>query len=35
MKIFVAILVLLVVVASFIADHQWRKWIAARKRDRE
>lgn len=34
MKIFLAILVVLVI-ASLIADYKWRQWIAARKRDRE
>jgi hypothetical protein len=35
MKILLGILVILVVVASFIADYKWRQWIAARRRDRQ
>jgi hypothetical protein len=35
MKILLAILVILLVVASLIADHKWRQWIAARRRDRQ
>jgi hypothetical protein len=35
MKLLLAILALLLVVASFIADYKWRKWIADRKRDRQ
>jgi hypothetical protein len=29
-----AILAVVLVVASLIADYKWRQWIAARKRDR-
>ena len=35
MKILLAILVILLVVASLIADYLWRKWIDARRRDRQ
>lgn len=35
MRIFLAILALVLVVASFFADYQWRKWIADRRRDRQ
>jgi hypothetical protein len=35
MKILLAILAVVLVVASFTADYKWRKWIAARKRDRQ
>jgi hypothetical protein len=34
MKIFLAIVAIVLVVASLIADYKWRQWIAARKRDR-
>lgn len=35
MKILLAILALILVVASLIADYKWRKWIADRRRDRQ
>jgi hypothetical protein len=35
MKVFLAILVVVVIVASLYADYKWRQWIAARKRDRQ
>jgi hypothetical protein len=35
MKILLAILAIVLVVASFIADYVWRKWIADRRRDRQ
>ncbi len=35
MKILIAILVVVLVVATFIADYKWRQWIAARRRDRQ
>jgi hypothetical protein len=35
MKLFLAIVAVVLVVASFIADYKWRKWIADRKRDRQ
>jgi hypothetical protein len=34
MKILLAILAIVLIVASLIADYKWRQWIAARKRDR-
>ncbi len=35
MKILLAILAIVLVVASLIADYKWRQWIAARRRDRQ
>jgi hypothetical protein len=35
MKIFLAILILVVVAASLFADYKWRQWMAARRRDRQ
>jgi hypothetical protein len=35
MKIFLAIIVVLVVAGSLFADYKWRQWIAARRRDRQ
>jgi hypothetical protein len=35
MKLLLGILALIVVIASLIADYKWRKWIAARRRDRQ
>jgi hypothetical protein len=35
MKILLAILAVVLVVASLIADYKWRKWMADRKRDRK
>jgi general stress protein CsbA len=35
MKILLAILAIILVAASFLADYKWRKWIADRKRDRQ
>ena len=34
MKIFLGILAVLVIAATFFADYKWRQWIAARRRDR-
>jgi hypothetical protein len=34
MKIFLAILVVVLVAASLFADYKWRQWMAARRRDR-
>jgi hypothetical protein len=31
MKILLAILVLIVFVLSFVADHKWRQWMAKRR----
>ena len=35
MKIFLGILALVLIVASFVADYKWRQWMAARRRDRQ
>lgn len=35
MKILLAILAIIAVAASFIADYKWRKWMAERRRDRQ
>ncbi|MGP8268836.1 MAG: hypothetical protein ACLQLH_02110, partial [Terracidiphilus sp.] len=35
MKIFIAIIVILVVAGSLFADYKWRQWIAARRRNRQ
>jgi hypothetical protein len=35
MKILLAIIVVLLVAASIYADHKWRQWMAARRRDRQ
>jgi hypothetical protein len=35
MKIFLGILAVVLVAASLIADYKWRRWIAARRRDRQ
>jgi hypothetical protein len=35
MKIFFGILALLVVAVSLIADYKWRRWMAARRRERQ
>jgi hypothetical protein len=35
MKFLLAIVAIVLVVASLIADHQWRKWIADRRRARD
>jgi hypothetical protein len=35
MKIFFAILAVVLVAALAIADYKWRQWIAARRRDRQ
>jgi hypothetical protein len=34
MKIFLAIIAVVLVAALLFADYKWRQWIAARKRDR-
>jgi hypothetical protein len=34
MKILVGILAVLIVAASLFVDYKWRRWIAARRRDR-
>lgn len=35
MKIFLGILAVVVIAASFFADYKWRQWIAARRRNRQ
>jgi hypothetical protein len=35
MKLLLAILAIVLLVASFYADYKWRQWLAARKRDRD
>jgi hypothetical protein len=35
MKLLLAILAAILIAASFYADYKWRKWIEARKRDRQ
>jgi hypothetical protein len=35
MKIILGIIALLCVAASLIADYKWRRWMAARRRDRQ
>jgi len=35
MKIFLGIVALVCVAASLFADYKWRRWIAARRRDRQ
>ena len=34
MKFLLAILAVVLVVISLIADYKWRQWIASRRRDR-
>jgi hypothetical protein len=34
MKIVFAIVGIVVVIGSFIADYKWRKWMTSRRRDR-
>jgi hypothetical protein len=35
MKIFLGILAVVLVVLSVFADYKWRRWMAARRRDRQ
>jgi general stress protein CsbA len=35
MKIFLGILAVVLIAASLVADYKWRRWIAARRRDRQ
>jgi hypothetical protein len=35
MKIFLGILALVLVALSVYADYKWRRWMAARRRDRQ
>ncbi len=35
MKIILGVLAVLIVAASLVADYKWRRWMAARRRDRQ
>jgi hypothetical protein len=35
MKILIAILAVILVAASIFADYKWRRWMDARRRDRQ
>ena len=35
LKLILAVVVVLVIAGSFYADYKWRKWMAARRRERE
>jgi hypothetical protein len=35
MKIILGIIAVVLVAASLIADYKWRRWIAARRRNRQ
>jgi len=35
MKIFLAIVAILLIVGSFYADYKWRQWMAARRSERQ
>ena len=35
MKWLLAILAIVILLGSFLADYKWRQWMAARKRDRQ
>lgn len=35
MKLLFGLTILLLIAASLLADYQWKKWIAARKQDRD
>jgi hypothetical protein len=35
MKIFLGLLALVLVALSVFADYKWRRWMAARRRDRQ
>jgi hypothetical protein len=35
MKLALAIVVIVLVVGSFVADYKWRKWVRERRHDRE
>jgi hypothetical protein len=35
MKLLFGLTILVLIAVSFIADYQWKKWIAARKQDRD
>jgi hypothetical protein len=35
MKVILGILAAAVIAAAVVADHKWRQWMAARRRDRQ
>jgi hypothetical protein len=35
MKVFLGILAVFVVAASIVADYKWRRWMAARRADKD
>jgi hypothetical protein len=35
MKLVLALVVLVFLVGSFVADYKWRKWVRERRHDRE
>ena len=35
MKTLLAIVIVVIVIASFFADYKWRRWIATRRRDHD
>jgi uncharacterized protein (UPF0333 family) len=35
LRVILAIVVIAIIVGSFYADYKWRKWIAARRRERD
>jgi hypothetical protein len=35
MKVFLGILAVVLIVVSLIADYKWRRWMAARRRERQ
>jgi hypothetical protein len=35
MKILAVVLILAAVAVSLVADYKWRRWMAARRRDRQ
>jgi hypothetical protein len=35
MKLAIALVVLILLAASFYADYKWKRWIAARKQERD
>ncbi len=35
MKLLLALAIVLLIALSFLADYKWKKWIAARKQDRD
>jgi hypothetical protein len=35
MKILFGIVLFVLIAGSFFADHKWRQWIAARRRERD